>query len=192
MAVFRVFIETQSRTYWANILSYSGEEKWEEILSKSRLLYLKKKTPNVSWLEENLPLFPHLADLQIGAYQLSLDTEGIIRERGPWPLRSLIRGTRYSSAETLISISQRDPAASAESGKQWAVDFVHSKLWPEAAQPGRWHNTSHRSWHGTMGTHGPLLSYRIRGTIQSAFVLRFTSYCVVNAGKLDWDKKYSR
>lgn len=35
-----------------------------------------------------------------------------------------------------------------------------------------------------MATHGPLLSYRIRGTIQWAFALRFASSCVVNAGKL--------
>lgn len=67
-----------------------------------------------SWLEKNLPFFSHLT---IGAYQFSFDSEEIIRERPLWPLRSLIRGMNYSSAEKFISISQHDLAASAESGK---------------------------------------------------------------------------
>lgn len=50
--------------------------------------------------------------LQIWAHQFSLDIEGIIRNCGH---RS--SGMPYSSAEKFISISQRDPASSAESVK---------------------------------------------------------------------------
>lgn len=35
-----------------------------------------------------------------------------------------------------------------------------------------WRGTSHRHWLCTMGTHGPLLSYGIRGTVRPTFCLR--------------------